>query len=90
MPVSELGHGTVAAYFDVPPNGPPSQHGLVGNGCDPLTAIDIYFDSTAVGLVDTDNNGSFGMELRAPTIGKMDSRYRYPKTRCRANTPSPP
>ena len=36
----------------------------VGNGWDPNATIDLYFDSTDVGLVDTDNNGSFGMALQ--------------------------
>ena len=47
--------------YDVPQAGPPgSQTTLVGNGWDPNATLDIYFDSTDVGLVDTDNNGSFG------------------------------
>ncbi len=55
--------------YDVPQAGPPgSQTQTVGNGWDPNATIDIYFDSTDVGLVDTDNNGSFGMAVKAPTI----------------------
>ena len=55
--------------YDVPEAGAPgSQTQTVGNGWDPNATLDIYFDSTDVGLVDTDNNGSFGMALKAPTI----------------------
>ncbi len=55
--------------YDVPQAGPPgSQTTTVGNGWDPNATLDIYFDSTDVGLVDTDSNGSFGMALKAPTI----------------------
>jgi len=55
--------------YDAPNAGPPgSQTRTVGNGWDPNATLDIYFDSMSVGLVDTDNNGSFGMTLRAPTI----------------------
>jgi outer membrane protein assembly factor BamB len=55
--------------YDVPQAGPPgSQTTIVGNGFDPNATLDIYFDSTDVGLVDTDNNGSFGMALKAPTL----------------------
>ena len=65
---------TVAAaasphIYDVPHVGHPgSQATVVGNGFDPNATLDIYFDSTDVGLIDTDNNGSFGMALKAPTI----------------------
>lgn len=55
--------------YDVPQAGPPeSQTTVLGNGFDPNATLDVYFDSTAVGVVTTDNNGSFGMALRAPTI----------------------
>ncbi len=55
--------------YDVPQVGPPtSQTTLVGNGFDPNATLDLYFDSTDVGLVVTDNNGNFGMALKAPTI----------------------
>ena len=52
-----------------PQVGPPtSQAQVVGNGFDPNATIDLYFDSTDVGLVVTDNNGSFGLALKAPTL----------------------
>ena len=55
--------------YDVPQAGPPgSQTSTVGNGWDPNATLDIYLDSTHVGLVDTDSNGTFGMTLKAPTI----------------------
>lgn len=55
--------------YDVPQAGPPgSRTQTVGNGWDPNATLDIYFDSTDVGVITTDNNGSFGMALRAPTI----------------------
>ncbi len=55
--------------YVAPRSGPPgSQTSTVGNGWDPNATVDIYFDSTDVGLVDSDSNGSFGMALRAPTI----------------------
>ena len=41
---------------------------MVGKGWDPNATIDIYFDSTDVGAVFTDNNGTFGLALKAPTI----------------------
>jgi len=66
--------------YDVPQAGPPgSQTQTVGNGWDPNATIDIYFDSTDVGLVDTDNNGSFGMALRAPTIRQNGLTIQVPK-----------
>jgi outer membrane protein assembly factor BamB len=55
--------------YDVPQAGlPGSQTTLVGNGFDPNATIDLYFDSTDVGLVVTDNDGSFGLALKAPTL----------------------
>ncbi len=66
--------------YDVPQVGPPtSQAQVVGNGWDPNATIDLYFDSTDVGLVDTDNNGSFGMALRAPTIRQNGFLIQIPK-----------
>jgi outer membrane protein assembly factor BamB len=55
--------------YDVPQGGySGSQTTTVGNGWDPNATLDIYFDSTDVGLVDTDNNGTFGLALKAQTI----------------------
>ncbi len=68
--------------YDVPNAGPPgSQTTTVGNGFDPNATIDLYFDSTDVGLVDTDSNGSFGMALRAPTIRQNGLTIQIPKRR---------
>ena len=66
--------------YDVPHVGPPgSQTSLVGNGFDPNATLDIYLDSTNVGLVDTDKDGSFGMALRAPTIRQNGLTVQIPK-----------
>ncbi len=55
--------------YDVPQAGPPgSQTTTVGNGWDPNATLDVYLDSTDVGVVVTDNNGSFGLALRASSI----------------------
>ncbi len=55
--------------YDAPQVGPPTtQAEVVGNGFDPNATLDLYFDSTDVGLVVTDNEGSFGLALKAPTI----------------------
>ena len=66
--------------YDVPQAGPPgSQTQTVGNGWDPNATIDLYFDSTNVGLVVTDNNGSFGMTLNATTIRQNGFTVQIPK-----------
>jgi len=66
--------------YDVPQAGPPgSQTSLVGNGFDPNATLDIYFDSTSVGVVDTDNNGTFGLALKAPTIRQNGLTIQVPK-----------
>jgi outer membrane protein assembly factor BamB len=66
--------------YDVPQAGPPgSQTQAVGNGWDSNATLDIYFDSTDVGIVDTDSNGSFGMTLRAPTIRQNGLTIQIPK-----------
>ena len=66
--------------YDTPQAGSPgSQTRTVGNGWDANATLDIYFDSTDVGLVDTDNNGSFGMALRAPTIRQNGLTIQIPK-----------
>ncbi len=55
--------------YDAPNAGPPGSHTTtVGNGFDPNATLDIYFDSTDVGLVVTDSNGSFGRTLPATAI----------------------
>ena len=65
--------------YDVPQAGPPgSQTHLVGNGWDPNATIDLYFDSTDVGLVDTDQNGTFGMALKAPTLRQNGFNIQIP------------
>ena len=66
--------------YDAPNAGPPgSQTSTVGNGWDSNATIDIYLDSTHVGLVDTDSNGSFGMTLKAPTIRQNGLTIQIPK-----------
>ena len=66
--------------YDAPQAGPPgSQTAVVGNGFDPNAIIDLYLDSTDVGLVITDNNGSFGMALKAPTIRQNGLTIQIPK-----------
>ncbi len=66
--------------YDVPQAGlPGSQTTLVGNGFDPNATLDLYFDSTDVGLVDTDNNGTFGMALKAPTIRQNGGAIQIPE-----------
>lgn len=66
--------------YDAPQAGPPgSQTQAVGNGWDPNANIDIYFDSTEVGLVVADSNGSFGMALKAPTIRQNGLAIQIPK-----------
>jgi glucose dehydrogenase len=66
--------------YDVPQVGPPtSQTTLVGNGFDPNATLDLYFDSTDVGLVVTDNEGSFGLALKAPTIRQGGATIQIPK-----------
>jgi outer membrane protein assembly factor BamB len=66
--------------YDVPHLGHAgSQTTVLGNEWDPNATLDIYFDSTDVGLVDTDNNGSFGMALRAPTIRQDGLTIQIPK-----------
>ncbi len=63
-----------------PQVGPPtSQAEVVGNGFDPNATIDLYFDSTDVGLVVTDSNGSFGLALKAPTIRQGGATIQIPK-----------
>jgi outer membrane protein assembly factor BamB len=66
--------------YDVPRTGPPgSQTTTVGNGWDPNATLDLYFDSTDVGLITTDSTGSFGMALKAPTIRQNGFAIQIPK-----------
>lgn len=66
--------------YDAPNAGPPgSQTTVLGNGWDPNATIDIYLDSTDVGLVNTDNSGSFGMALKAPTVRQNGFAIQIPK-----------
>ncbi len=63
-----------------PQVGPPtSQAEVVGNGFDPNATLDLYFDSTDVGLVVTDNEGSFGLALKAPTLRQSGGAILIPK-----------
>jgi hypothetical protein len=65
--------------YDVPQAGPPgSQTQTVGNGFDPHATLDLYFDSTDVGLVVTDSDGTFGMALKAPTIRQNGLKIQIP------------
>ena len=75
-----LGTAATPHIYDVPQSGPPgSQTQTVGNGWSPNASIDVYFDSTDVGLITTDNNGSFGMALRAPSIRQNGFAVQIPK-----------
>ncbi len=66
--------------YDAPQVGPPtSQTTLVGNGFDPNATLDLYFDSTDVGVVDTDNNGTFGLALKATTLRQNGATIQIPK-----------
>ena len=65
--------------YDVPQAGRPgSQTQALGNGFDPNATLDVYFDSTDVGVVFTDGHGAFGMALRAPTIRQNGLTIRIP------------
>lgn len=47
--------------WDLPTQGPPTTNVLLqGAGFDPLTAIDVYFDTTILTSTTTDKNGGFG------------------------------
>ena len=79
-PFPNLAAAATPHIYDAPNAGPPgSQTQTVGNGFDPNATLDIYLDSTDVGLVDTDNNGSFGMALKAPTIRQNGLTIHIPK-----------
>jgi outer membrane protein assembly factor BamB len=75
-----LAAATTPHIYDVPNAGPPgSQTRTVGNGFSPNATLDVYWDSTDVGLIDTDKDGSFGMVLRAPTIRQNGLAIQIPK-----------
>ena len=57
---------------------PGSQTTTLGNGFDPNATIDLYFDSTDVGLVGADNNGTFGLALKAPTLRQGGATIQIP------------
>ena len=56
--------------YDSPLFGPPtSQVQVAGTGFDPNASIDVYFDSTDVGVTVSDSNGAFGLAATPkPTI----------------------
>lgn len=61
--------------FELPIQGPPTTYVLVqGASFDPLTAIDVYFDSTKLASTTTDKNGSFGngvVTATGPTFTRL-------------------
>ncbi len=58
---------------------PGSQTQAVGNGWDPNATIDVYLDSTDVGVVDTDSDGRFGLALKEPTLRQNGLTIQIPK-----------
>ncbi len=77
--------------YDVPQAGlPGSQTTTLGNGFDPNATLDIYFDSTDVGLVTTDNNGSFGLALKAQTLRQNGATIQIPENAVQGHTRSLP
>ncbi len=67
--------------YVVPHVGPPgSQAQVAGTGFDPNATIDIYFDSTDVGVVVSDSHGAFGMAATPkPTIRDSGFLIHVPK-----------
>ena len=66
--------------YELPNQGPPTTPVLVqGAGFDPLTAIDVYFDSTKLASTTTDRNGSFGNGVVTAT-GATFTRIQVPST----------
>jgi outer membrane protein assembly factor BamB len=64
--------------WDLPTQGPPTTNVLVqGAGFDPLTAIDVYFDSTKLISTTTDKNGAFGNGVVTAT-GATFTRLQVP------------
>ena len=70
--MSPAGASQSAQMYEAPIDGPPTTDvRLQGSGFDPLTAIDIYFDSTVLASTTTDASGSFGngvITLNGPTF----------------------
>lgn len=66
--------------YELPVQGPPTTNVLMqGAGFDPLTAIDVYFDSTKLASTTTDKNGSFGNGVVTAT-GATFTRIQVPAT----------
>jgi outer membrane protein assembly factor BamB len=66
--------------YELPAVGPPTTFvNLQGSHFDPLTAIDIYFDSTQLASTTTDKNGSFGNGIITAT-GATFTRLQVPST----------
>ncbi len=66
--------------YELPAAGPPTTFvNLQGLHFDPLTAIDIYFDSTHLASTTTDKNGSFGNGVVTAT-GPTFTRLQVPST----------
>jgi outer membrane protein assembly factor BamB len=66
--------------WDLPTVGPPTTNVLLqGAGFDPLTAIDIYFDSTVLATTTSDKNGCFGNGVVTAT-GASWTRLQVPAT----------
>ncbi len=66
--------------YELPAVGPPTTFvNLQGVHFDPLTAIDIYFDSTQLASTTTDKNGSFGNGVISAT-GPTFTRLQVPST----------
>jgi len=67
--------------YDMPQAGPPtSQVQVAGTGFDSNATIDVYFDSTDVGVTVTDSNGAFGIAATPkPTIRESGFLIPIPK-----------
>jgi len=71
---------TSTQIWDLPVSGPPTTNVLLqGVGFDPLTAIDVYFDSTVLTSTTTDKNGAFGNGVITAT-GATWTRLQVPST----------
>ncbi len=82
FPSTALGLQNAGApqIWELPRSGPPTTYVLLqGGGFDPLTAIDIYFDSTKLASTTTDKNGSFGNGVITAT-GPTFIRIQVPVT----------
>jgi len=73
--VSGSGTASSPMVYDLPVQGPPTTNVLVqGTGFDPLTAVDVYFDSTKLASTTTDRNGAFGngvVTATGPTFTRL-------------------